>query len=174
MPLIPFMALAANIIEYVFDKVRMLRIARKPRRTNNTFQNILVLFFFIVSVANLVAFPNGGIWILSGKAVLEQSNCPIYSWEIKRKKKWRNREINTFKKKMHDTAYSLACTLGAWWCVRVGRHRRRSTRFTHLTSWQVHGVVKSTNRAWPPVIRTFIRRICLLAGLLLIVEDGVR
>jgi hypothetical protein len=41
-------------IEYWFDKTRLLRIAGKPKRTNNTYKNVLMFFYFMMACGVLV------------------------------------------------------------------------------------------------------------------------
>jgi len=77
-PLLPLLALLGSLIEYWADKFRLLRVAGKPKRTNQTYKNVLTFFFFFSGLGLLLGYPNGAIWILSGSAGLEEK-CSVYA-----------------------------------------------------------------------------------------------
>jgi hypothetical protein len=78
-PMLPLLALIANLIEYWLDKIRMLRIAQKPKRTHNSFKSVLVFFFALIGLAITCAYPNGAVWILNGEYKAVGAGCGVYA-----------------------------------------------------------------------------------------------
>eukprot|EP01118_Nematostelium_gracile_P012993 TRINITY_DN4839_c0_g1_i1.p1 TRINITY_DN4839_c0_g1~~TRINITY_DN4839_c0_g1_i1.p1 ORF type:complete len:470 (-),score=109.70 TRINITY_DN4839_c0_g1_i1:77-1486(-) len=66
-PFLPFFGLFNNIVEYWIDKVRLLRICKKPKPIDLTLKRWLVIWLGIVGVAALVSWPQGAAWILSSR-----------------------------------------------------------------------------------------------------------
>lgn len=80
-PMIAALALVGNVLEYWLDKLRMLRISQKPKRTNNTFRTVLVAFFFVIGLAVAFGYPNGMVWVLEGSAAgykTKDGVCSVY------------------------------------------------------------------------------------------------
>ena len=64
MPMITFISLITNIIEYPLDKLRLTKFSQEPRPLDSNFNGFIALFMFISAVAGLVAFPTGAIFTL--------------------------------------------------------------------------------------------------------------
>jgi len=80
MPFMPFLGLAGSCIDYWFDKIRLLRIAGKPKRTNNTYKNVLLFFYLLMAFCVLLGYPIGMPFVLSGSAGLaSNAKCYVYA-----------------------------------------------------------------------------------------------
>ena len=64
MPMITFVALVTNIIEYPLDKLRMTKFSQEPRPLDSNFNEFIALFMLISAIAGFVAFPTGAIFTL--------------------------------------------------------------------------------------------------------------
>jgi hypothetical protein len=78
-PFLPVLSLIATALEFWLDRYRLLRICRKPKKIQTTFKNVLLFFYFLMSIFVLVGYPNGAVWILNGSAGLADNElCFIY------------------------------------------------------------------------------------------------
>lgn len=62
-PLITFVGLITNIVEYPLDKYRMLRICQRPKRLSKALTPFIVVFMVISALAGFLSYPNGALWM---------------------------------------------------------------------------------------------------------------
>jgi len=63
LPLLTFVALITNIVEYPLDKFRMLRMCQRPKRLNSSLTGFIVVFMVITAAAGFFSYPHGALWM---------------------------------------------------------------------------------------------------------------
>lgn len=74
-PMVTFMGLFINILEYPLDKFRMLYICQKPKRLDLSMRRFLLFWLLITALAALLSWPQGAVWILSGNRGRDDMHC---------------------------------------------------------------------------------------------------
>mmetsp|Transcript_1643 Transcript_1643/g.2367 ORF Transcript_1643/g.2367 Transcript_1643/m.2367 type:complete len:453 (+) Transcript_1643:319-1677(+) len=78
-PMMAIFAVMATVLEYGFDKYRLLRVCHKPKATKSSFRGVLAFYFFLSALFVMFSFPNGAIFVLAGSFGLADSDtCFIY------------------------------------------------------------------------------------------------
>jgi len=66
MPLLAFLGLITNIVEYPLDKARLLYFCRPPKRLEKTMTNLIVTAMVCSALAATLTYPFGAMWVIFG------------------------------------------------------------------------------------------------------------
>ena len=78
MPLLAFLGLIANIVEYPLDKARMLYFCRPPKRIDKSMTNIIVATMICSALAATFTYPFGAFWVISGYISNIHEHCSLW------------------------------------------------------------------------------------------------
>jgi len=78
MPLLAFLGLIVNIVEYPLDKARMLYLCRPPKRLEKSMTNIIVATMICSALAATLTFPFGFLWVLTGLETDLHKHCSLW------------------------------------------------------------------------------------------------
>lgn len=76
MPMITFLVLIANIVEYVLDKLFFTKVTQKPKRLDNAMTTYVTIFLVISALAGLFSYPTGAFFVLTHSGVGDK--CPMW------------------------------------------------------------------------------------------------
>jgi len=78
MPILAFLGLIANIVEYPLDKARMLYFCRPPKRLDKSMTNIIVATMICSALAATFTYPFGAFWVISGYISNIHEHCSLW------------------------------------------------------------------------------------------------
>lgn len=73
-PVIPFFAFLANLIEILVDRYRLMRLVKTPPYLKGSMRHFLVFFMFLTGIVSLLIFPYGSLWVLT--SIFLSETCP--------------------------------------------------------------------------------------------------
>ena len=81
MPMITFLVLIANIVEYILDKLFFTKVSQKPKRLDNAMTTYITVFLTISALAGLLSWPTGGLFVLMHWEL--EDKCPMWMTDPK-------------------------------------------------------------------------------------------
>lgn len=81
-PLITFLGLIANILEYHLDKYRLFRICREPNRMDGSMKKFIVFYLFTSAFLATFCFPYGALWVSMGQVTTNCGNSTMFQDKI--------------------------------------------------------------------------------------------
>lgn len=82
MPMITFLVLIANIVEYILDKLFFTKVSQRPKRLDNAMTTYVTIFLTISALAALFSYPSGAMFVLMGMDLGEY--CPMWMTDPKK------------------------------------------------------------------------------------------
>lgn len=81
MPMITFLVLIANIVEYLLDKLFFTKVSQKPKRLDNAMTTYVTVFLVISALAALLSYPTGALFVLLHTGL--DNTCPMWMTDPK-------------------------------------------------------------------------------------------
>jgi len=78
MPLLAFLGLITNIVEYPLDKARMLYFCRPPKRLETSMTPIIVGTMIFSALAATFTYPFGAFWVMTGLLSNIHEHCSLW------------------------------------------------------------------------------------------------
>jgi hypothetical protein len=75
-PLIVFLVIIVNLLEYPLDKLRLLKLSYETKKVTGSSGVYLALFLSTMAVLGIVVWPDGGLYSLAGGWIQRSYYCP--------------------------------------------------------------------------------------------------